>query len=545
MIKHLLPLLLLTLFLTSNLRATDPAQATGPNIAIGENSTVRVTQQGPFSITLDASQLPKDAVAKGITPKIRDLQTGPNQQTKVTFENPTQVFVGETEGIWQFKVTVTGLDPNSSQTRKAVVTLDKDYAKDYTLTNLPAGTVNWSVPPVPTPWNVNWDNPAADNVLGITVTTQDLPATNFRIVAASFKDSSGGISFGCERLQLAEAPNSTSNDERFPLRARSTQTFYVRLKDNSTRPKGKLTGSISFAVDERPELQTLQTTLNATSDSSKVFGAVLLAIGLVVSWWMTTRARPAVARLLAEKPVIALREALSLFRKNLEAVPPVPDITYLHIANRIKKLERQISTKQLDDESLLPSRFLLSFGAAADSSTKLQARLTDVSTQLLCMSTVLDNGILKIASEWNDAPDWKQANAAVALPKLDSLGSTAMTEAEAQAGMTPILSAYELPPHVDADFAPRWHQIDPVTVNEINYRIEHYSNTGWWIWGFVSVIVGCAILVVPNPGFGTSMDLILCLLWGLGIPTASAKLQELTPSGVSGNIGIAFPKAGS
>jgi hypothetical protein len=215
------------------------------------------------------------------------------------------------------------------------------------------------------------------------------------------------------------------------------------------------------------------------------------------------------------------------------------------VTGRITKLEGQIGTKQLDDESLLPSRFLLSFGTASDSSTKLQSRLTDVSTQLLCMSTVLENGILTIASEWNSAPDWKKENAVIALPKLDSLGSTAMTEAAAQAGMTPILSAYELPPHVDADFAPRRTQIDPITVEEINYRVEHYSNTGWWIWGLVSVVVGCAILIVPNPGFGTLMDLILCLLWGLGIPTASANLQELTPSGVSGNIGIAFPKTGS
>ena len=104
------------------------------------------------------------------------------------------MFTGETRGIWLFTVTVTGLAPNSTQARKAIVTLDKDYAKDYTLTNLSSGTINWSVPPVPTPWNLNWSDPPRNRVLGIVVTTQELPATNLRIASASFKDATGAVS---------------------------------------------------------------------------------------------------------------------------------------------------------------------------------------------------------------------------------------------------------------------------------------------------------------------------------------------------------------
>ncbi len=544
MTKHLL--LLIILALATTLCAADSPAPAEPTVVIGESSTIRVTQPGPFSIALDASGLPSEALKKGITPQIKDLGIGQNPETKVAFTAPKQVFTGDTRAIWLFTVTVTGLAPNSTQARKAVITLDKDYARDYTLTNLSAGTINWSVPPVPAPWNVNWSDPAKNRVLGIVVTTQELPATNLRIASASLKDAAGTASFGSERLQLAETPDGDDHGGKFLLKARDTHTFYLRLRDDQPRLHGKFTGSISFAIDERPDLQTLQVTLNSTSGGSKLLGLLLLAIGLLLSWWMTARARPTVARLQAEKPVISVRQALARFRKDLSAVPPVPSISYLKITDRLAKLETSISTEQLDADSLLPPRTLLSFGTATDSSTKLQARLTEVSTALLAMSSVLKNGILKIASEWAKAPDWKKTNAATALPKLDDLGASAKTEAEAQTGISPILAAYEHDPSIQ-QLVPKLRQpapVDPVTVQAIDYQIEHYSNAGWWIWGVVSVVVGCAVMIVPNSGFGTSMDFILCFLWGLGIPTASAKLQELTPSGVSSNIGITFPKTG-
>jgi hypothetical protein len=538
---------LVTFALSSALRAADGPQTTEPTIVIGDNSTIRVTQPDDFFISLDASHFPKDALSKVITPTINDLNTGSDQGTSVTFTEPTKVFAGETEAIWKFKVTVKpALAPNSSQSRKAAVTLDKDYAKDYTLTNLPAGTVNWSVPPVPTPWTINWSSPPQNNVFGFVVTAQDLPATNLRIATASFKDSSGAASFGAERLQLVETPNSTG-DGKFSLKGRDTHTFYLRFKDDAPRTEGKFSGAVSFAIDERPDLQTLQVTLNATSDRSRFVGVALLAIGLLISWWTTARARPAIARLQAEKPVIALRNALDQFRKDLGAVPSIPGIAYPEMINRVANLNDMITIKRLDEDSLLPSSFALSLSAVADSSTLLQARLADVSAKLLAMSTVLNNGILKITSQYSTVPQWKKDRALIALPQLDPVGATAMTDTDANTRMAPILAAYDAPPpnNVQSDSVPRSLVVEPVSVQEINYRIEHFSNVGWWIWGVVSVVVGCAILVVPNPGFGTLMDWILCFLWGLGIPTASAKLQELTPSGVGANVGVTFPKVGS
>jgi hypothetical protein len=537
--------LFLGFVLTGTLRAADPPQSQEPVIVIGENSTIRVTHGNSFFILLDASHFTKDALSNVTTPTINDLKAG-SEQTTVTFSDATKIFSSDTQAIWKFKVTLTpSLAPNSSQARKAAVHLDKDYAKDYTLTNLPTGTVNWSVPPVPTAWTVNWSDRSQDNVLGFVVTAQDLPATNLRIASASFKDSTGSESFGAERLQLVEIPDSRNGDGRFALKARDTHTFYLRFKDDAPRNEGKFSGAVSFAIDERPELQTLQVTLNATSDLSRLYGLGLLAAGLLISWWTTARARPAIARLQAEKPVIALSAALEQFRKKLGSVPPVPGIAYPQMTKRIADLENMITITQLDDDSLLPSSFALSLGAVADSSAKLQARLADVSAQLLALSTILNNGILKIALEYSTVPQYKKDRAIAALPELDSVGATATSDTDANSKMAPVLAVYNAPPpnNVQLDFVPRGLVVEPVSVQEINYRIEHYSDAGWWIWGVVSVVVGCAILVVPNPGFGTSMDLILCFLWGLGVPTASAKLQELTPSGVGANIGVSVPKA--
>ena len=536
----------------TNPAPTNPAPTAGPagqpaapTIVFGENSTIRVPAQptAEATILLDASNIPKDALSKVVTPKMTDLEVGSSTQTKVTFANPAKVFSGDTQGIWQFKVTVAGLPPNSSQARKLVVTLDKDYAKDYVVTNIPAAAVNWSVPAVATPWIVRWDGKPEDRVLGFVVTTLDQPATNFRIATASLRDASNVEQIGPERLELSETPDG--QDGKFALKGRDTHTFYLRLKDLDPKRHGKYTGAVSFAIDERPELQTVQVSLNASSSGAKAFGVLLLAAGLFLAWWMGVRGRPAIARLQALKAVINVRDALERFGRDLSAIPAIPDVSYTGVNKRLKGLQDKISTARLDGASLLPGRFLIALGTASDSTSKLQDLLTQVGAELLAMTAVLQNGISKVAAEWRGAPADKQVKAVTALKKLDDLGASAKDVTEAQSGVATILAEFHQPPaNAPADMAPRsmMRQLDPVTIQQVEHRIELFSNAGWWIWGIISVTVGCAILIIPNSGFGSAMDYILCLLWGLGIPTASAKLQELTPTSVGSSIGTSVPK---
>ncbi len=76
-----------------------------------------------------------------------------------------------------------------------------------------------------------------------------------------------------------------------------------------------------------------------------------------------------------------------------------------------------------------------------------------------------------------------------------------------------------------------------LTSEEIQVRIQRLSPAAWLAWGLITVLSGIAVLILPDPGFGTLQDLLLAFLWGLGISTV---LQQLTPSSVSTALGFSL-----
>ena|SRR5437016_8040337 len=83
-------LLSITLAASTTLSAADSPAPPESTVVIGENSTIRATQAGPLLVALDASGLPSEALKKGMTPKIKDLGVGPNQETKVALQIPSK-----------------------------------------------------------------------------------------------------------------------------------------------------------------------------------------------------------------------------------------------------------------------------------------------------------------------------------------------------------------------------------------------------------------------------------------------------------------------
>ena len=57
----------------------------------------------------------------------------------------------------------------------------------------------------------------------------------------------------------------------------------------------------------------------------------------------------------------------------------------------------------------------------------------------------------------------------------------------------------------------------------------------------ITVGVGVAALIMSDPGFGTRLDLLKCLFWGLGVQTAGQQLQQLTPATVRTAFGVSVP----
>lgn len=61
--------------------------------------------------------------------------------------------------------------------------------------------------------------------------------------------------------------------------------------------------------------------------------------------------------------------------------------------------------------------------------------------------------------------------------------------------------------------------------------------------GLLLILAGAAVLIVPNAGFGTVIDLLFCLSSGLGLARAVDKLQQINPSAVASSFGVSLPKS--
>jgi hypothetical protein len=51
------------------------------------------------------------------------------------------------------------------------------------------------------------------------------------------------------------------------------------------------------------------------------------------------------------------------------------------------------------------------------------------------------------------------------------------------------------------------------------------------------------VLILPNAGFGTPLDFMFCVFWGVGLPITMDRLQSTGPGGVAGSLGFTLPKA--
>jgi hypothetical protein len=77
---------------------------------------------------------------------------------------------------------------------------------------------------------------------------------------------------------------------------------------------------------------------------------------------------------------------------------------------------------------------------------------------------------------------------------------------------------------------------------QVNVVIELWSATVWLIWTLLVAASGIVFLVYGNLAFGRPLDLLYCLLWGLGI-TATA--QQFTSGLITTNLGVTLPKVGT
>jgi hypothetical protein len=523
-----------------------------PTLSLGDN-TIRIPVGAPgglVQLIMKAENLTEGIMEAAPTPSIKDLGgAGSVSSTKVKFENPVEIDKSPASRAWLWTACVEELPPNSSQNRNARLTYGKlDNYIPYTLTNLSPANFTWSVSAPGNPWIV-WFGPVdSQNTTSIVVTTGDYPASNLRLAQSSLQNSLGTSQIGLKDLELCGDPSCPGG--QLNVKAHTAQTFYVRLKRGGVN-NGKYTGTLSFAINERPELQTVNFTLQVSSLLAKLLGALLVSLGVGLAWWVSVWARARLLRLEAQKPVAALQESINVLVGDLDQIKAkigkeIPnDDSKTSIRTKLNEISKGLTTEALDEADYLPPRIPRPFSGGPDTANKLKEYLTKRGDCVDGLTVLIRDGMNKVLLDWGH-PSKPQEAIIDALRTLNEKGDSITDRPTAEQAVKDALQQYlsKLDPKIEFD-ASAPGLINPPTTQYLSWVIGQIYAKVWWIWGILTFLGGLAVLILRDPGFGTGLDLLFCSFWGFGLPTTMDKLQQLSPSGIATTIGMIQPKPAS
>jgi len=482
------------------------------------------------------------------SPKLEDLGgDGPIKTTVkfITDPPPKKIDQGFNSCAWLWTVEVTDLPTNSTQKRFArLVVGNTEQYVEYTVTNLLLSPLVISVTLPSNPWFI-WEGFwEARRAKEIVVKTGDSSVTNFRIAQAALLNNPASWQLGANDLELCETP--TDSCGMFSIDARTSRTLYLRLKLGA-RDHGTYAGTVGFAVNERPEMESLNITVHASSIWAQLAGGLILGFGVVLAWIVGVWARGRILRLEALKPVALLHESIMALRGELEEAPKVEGVDLKHTKQALEDIDKSLTTESLDAANRLPSVIPNPFSRSSDSPANLQQHLDAQGKRVDALMIVIRDGMKSVWQDWMDTLlDNRKEAIRTALKKLDHVSKDVKDRAAAEQEVQQRLGEYRaaiVAAGAQGDARPV--RISPPSTQSLIWEIGQIQKWVWIVWGGLTVVGGLAVLILPNMGFGTIYDFIFCFFWGFGLPTTADKLQQIGPSGISSTIGVSLPKAAS
>ena len=358
------------------------------------------------------------------------------------------------------------------------------------------------------------------------------PITGLRLAQVSLKRADDAARIGFGEVALAEEPAGRAAPA-VALLPNETKTVFLRL-DSSERllSYGSFTGQVQLVSDGAPP-KSVPVTARVTSGSVKALGAVLVLFGLSTSLFLTSRLQPRLARLQALRPATLLRDRLIAFADESTALGGG---AAAGIVAEARRQAARLETTALDAQGLLP----IAIGSAgtAGAVAQLQALLNDVSERLGAL-IVLRDAVARLVNQ-QPAPDPSLVRQAVsdlnakAEQTVDRDRGTRSRRmdhgrsAERPGGARELLD--EIPPRI--------------TTQQLDFMLQETASIAALIWAAVSLAIGVTY-VYSDVDFGTPMDLLGTFLWGLGLTTFGAGVQQLTPRQVATQVGLTVPRSAS
>jgi hypothetical protein len=375
----------------------------------------------------------------------------------------------------------------------------------------------------------------------LAVSTGEVPVNNLRIALSNLQDASTGALLPPEALALCLGTVTSCAE---PLNIAANRTERVLLKvARQFETNGVFTGSVSLTADGKVGVESFDLTVLSTSRSSQFLGAVALAAGIGLSWFMLVWLRQRAFRAEALMPVAQLGDVLTELEAEVERAFRLTRRKLEGLEGQLKALRNAMKPSQLESLGYLPWTIPNPFKQAPDRSGEYKQFLTEQSRKVMCVAVIVRDGVKAALAMVPQAGTDGNVYLVAALAQLDAqAGVDTVDAARVLVGKTLEELRDKLrPPKPPAAAAPR--DAGPVpSVAELRGQLRELSATVWVFWGMLTLLTGIIALIATNNGFGAGLDFYKCFLWGLGVQVAGQSLQQLAPTAISTAFSISFPK---
>lgn len=521
---------------------------TRPQFVIGDSNIVRVPAKVTTLTVMGIAGLDQMATADiaklANSLGIVDRGLARGTEARSTFEFLHSEFVGRSgaNGLtWKIAVKADVPD-GTSHVRMAALSFGtpepQAYAIEFSVSTKPAAASQWTPRGATDIWSLSWSDPPAARVYGIVIENPDEPITNLRLVQSTLKDASGNT-IGVQRLRLMDRPDHKGL-LGLAVPGNSTRTVFLRFEDGeSAGPYGTFDGVIRLTADGSAAMKDVPLKVQASSTGRRWLGVLWTFLGLSLTVFTSALARPRMARLQARRAAAALRHGIGQFRAELGRTVPA-DVAMGRMKAVAEQLEESIRDDALDQANLLPSRFSLGpgFEASPDMTAALKTKLDEVSNVLEGLLVLLRTGVPPIL-RLLQKPGERDVALAFAR-ELDELADHVSGPQDAKTKSDELRARV-----IAAQAAERMFRANPavhgVTVSHLDLEIKDLALVAWSIWGAIALVIGSA-WIFTDPDFGTTVDLVSSFLWGFGLTTFGAGIQNLTPSSVATQMNVKLPK---
>ncbi len=465
------------------------------------------------------------------TPVAEDVAGERSSTVVVTFGPLREISRTGERSEWISDLTVVGLPPATTIKRTGRLWVPgSSFTTTFLYTIANQNAFAWSV-----------DAPPAALVLpGTTALQFGIAATaeagsNLRITKSTIQEIDGSRALPPDALSVCSAAAAPCQRVQ-NIRQGVPESAWLRVAPERV-PNGAYRGSVSLALDPSAEVKSFDVTVYKTSWQVKSLGFLLIVSGIVLSLVMVGL-RNKVRRNEALAPFAVLAQRVKAEGEHLEeclkqgsASPPPMTVT----KTALEQILGDLSPGTLDANLLLPRVLPLSTGLEANAAPYLQER----ANRFALVKTLIRNGICPTLSRRSaDPANLPQYNAA--LQEFDSIaGALPASLDDLKAGVTRILGSLPSPKVLGAGLGGVITMPSPEIVV---VRAEVLRSYFWAIWVVITALTGAVVLVVPNNGFGTSMDLLKCTLWGFGLNVAGSALQQMTASSAGTIVGVTLPR---